>query len=83
MTAPTSWKPEPETVLNERLRGKLFATVSETSVVLGVDIQGRTIRKAIAAGEIPAVRAGATWRVPVTWIRQQVQLGSEGTAGAA
>jgi len=83
-TKPTTWSPNaqdaPEKVL-KKLAGRLFATVTETSVVLSYDKSGRTIRRAIEAGEIPAVRAGSTYRVPTAWIRDQLNLAAS-PAGA-
>lgn len=58
------------------LDGRLFATVPETADITRYD--PRTIRRAIEAGEIPATRAGATWRIPVAWIREQAGLGAAG-----
>ena len=52
--------------------GRLFATVPEFGKVTGYD--QRTIRAGIEAGEIPAFRVGATWRIPVAWIREQARL---------
>jgi hypothetical protein len=52
----------------------LFATTTEVSLIFGYDPEGRTVRRAIEAGEIPAARVGATYRVPVSWIRQQAGL---------
>jgi excisionase family DNA binding protein len=52
--------------------GRLFATVPEFAKVSGYDM--RTIRKGIEAGEIPATRVGANWRIPVAWIREQAML---------
>ena len=60
--------------------GRLFATVPEFVKVSGYD--QRTVRKGIGAGEIPAIRVGATWRIPVAWIREQARLGADGSAGA-
>ncbi|HEY5360300.1 MAG TPA: helix-turn-helix domain-containing protein [Streptosporangiaceae bacterium] len=57
------------------LDGKLFADVPETAEILRYD--QRTVRRAIEAGEIPAVRAGGRWRVPTTWLRQQAGLGEQ------
>lgn len=74
MTAPVTWDVTAEQAL-DRLAGKLFATVTEASAILGYDKQGRTVRAAIAAGEIPGVRAGATWRIPVAWLRAQASAG--------
>ena len=62
-------------------RGRLFATVPEFVKVSGYD--ARTVRKGIEAGEIPAIRVGATWRIPVAWIREQAGLSDDGSAGAA
>lgn len=56
----------------EILDGKLFADIPETAQVLRYDV--RTVRTAIKAGEIPAVRAGNRWRVPTSWLRQQAGL---------
>jgi len=55
-----------------RLNGRLFATTTEVATVLHYD--GRTVRRAIEAGEIPAVKAGATWRVPVKWLQEQARV---------
>lgn len=63
--------------------GRLFLSVPETSVILDLDRQGRTVRRAIEAGEIPAIRVGPQWRIPVAWIRAQVHLGADGSPGAA
>jgi excisionase family DNA binding protein len=76
VTAPTTWSPDAKAAL-ARLDGRLFATVTEVSAILSYDPQGRTVRRAIAAGEIPAIRAGSTWRVPTAWIRAQVGLGTD------
>lgn len=54
------------------LDNRLFATVPEVARVLRYD--ERTIRRAIADGQIPAVAAGVTHRVPVAWIRTQALL---------
>jgi excisionase family DNA binding protein len=82
MTAPVTWSPDAKAAL-QRLQGRLFATVTEVSAILSYDMQGRTVRKAIEAGEIPATRVGAQWRIPVAWIREQARLGTDGSAGAA
>jgi excisionase family DNA binding protein len=54
------------------LDGKLFADVPETAAVLRYD--QRTVRRAIEAGDIPAVRAGGRWRIPTSWLREQAGL---------
>jgi excisionase family DNA binding protein len=74
MTKPVTWSPSAQSAL-DRIRGKLFATTTEAGAVLRYD--HRTIRKGIEAGEIPAVRMGTTWRIPVEWIRRQAGLGGE------
>jgi excisionase family DNA binding protein len=60
------------------LAGRLFATVPEAAAILRYD--PRTLRRAIADGEIPAVKAGATYRIPVAWLRAQALAGSDGAA---
>jgi excisionase family DNA binding protein len=72
MTAPVTWTPTAQAAL-DRIRGRLFATTTECAAVLRYD--ARTLRRAIEAGEIPAVRAGSTYRVPVAWILTQAGLG--------
>jgi excisionase family DNA binding protein len=59
----------------EVLDGKLFADVPETAEILRYD--PRTVRRAIEAGEIPAVRAGGRWRVPTSWLRAQAQVDAD------
>jgi excisionase family DNA binding protein len=73
MTKPITWNPSAPAAL-DRLEEKLFATTTEAGAVLRAD--QRTIRKAIEAGEIPAVKVGSTWRVPVAWLREQVSVGA-------
>lgn len=79
MPSPITWSPS-ATAAIERIKGRLFATTTETAAILNHD--PRTIRKAIDAGEIPSVRVGATRRVPVTWIMAQAGLSADGSAGA-
>jgi excisionase family DNA binding protein len=55
------------------ITGRNFVSVPEAAAFLGVDI--RTVRRAIRAGEIPATRVGAAWRVPTAWLRQQAAPG--------
>jgi excisionase family DNA binding protein len=76
-TKPVTWNPSAHAAL-DRLKDKLFATTTETAAVLRYD--HRTVRKAIEAGEIPAVKYGATWRVPTAWLREQASLGTGRTA---
>ncbi|WP_043615258.1 helix-turn-helix domain-containing protein [Nonomuraea candida] len=56
----------------DEMNGRLFATVPEVSRLLRAD--DRTIRRAIADGQIPGVRLGTTWRIPVAWLRTQALL---------
>ena len=58
------------------LNGRLFASVPEVASLLRRD--ERTIRRGIEAGTIPATRAGATWSIPVSWLRERA-----GVAGPA
>lgn len=51
----------------ELLRGRLFVTTQDAAVILGVD--RRTLNRAIASGDIPAVRVGAQWRISCAWLR--------------
>jgi excisionase family DNA binding protein len=74
MTAPVTWNPSAQAAL-ERIEGMLFATTTEAAAVLGID--ARTLRKAIEAGDIPATRAGKTYRIPTIWLREQALPGGE------
>lgn len=80
MTKPVTWSPSAQAAL-ERLKGKFFATTTETGAVLRYD--HRTIRKAIEEGTIPAVRVGSTYRIPTAWIREQARLNTDGGPTAA
>ena len=55
-----------------RLDGQLFASVPEAAVVLRSD--PRSVRRAIAAGDIPAQPVGPRKLVPVSWLRQAAGL---------
>jgi hypothetical protein len=70
-------------LLSDLPPGRLFASVPETTAILGYDKLGRTVRRGIANGEIPAIRVGATWRIPIAWIREQALLGTDGGGEAA
>jgi excisionase family DNA binding protein len=50
------------------LDGQLFADVPEVAKLLRSDV--RTIRRAIVAGDIPAIRTGQRYRIPVSWLRK-------------
>ena len=77
MTAPITWTPSAREAL-KRLENKLFADTTEAAAILDVD--PRTLRAAIERGEIPATRAGANWRVPVAWLREQARLSADDAA---
>ena len=72
MTAPVTWSPSTQAAF-ERIEGKLFATTTEAAAVLRCD--ARTLRKAIEAAEVPATKAGNTYRIPTAWLREQALLG--------
>lgn len=61
------------------LAGRLFAGVPEVAEIIGAD--ERTIRRAIAAGEIPGHRVGTKYMIPVAWLRELA--GSPAPAPAA
>lgn len=73
MTKPVSWSPTAAEAL-ERLKGNLFATTTEAGAVLRCC--PRTVRKAIEAGDVPAVKTGSTYRIPVAWLRDKTLAGS-------
>jgi excisionase family DNA binding protein len=52
----------------EDLDGRAFCDVWEAATILNRD--PRTIRQAIKAGEIPAVRLGLRYSVPVAWLNR-------------
>jgi excisionase family DNA binding protein len=57
------------------LSERMFVTVPEVTEALGYDKAGRTVRAAIKSGEIPAIKHGATYRVPAGWLREAVAAG--------
>lgn len=74
MPEPVTWTVSAAEAL-KRLEGRLFATVTECAAIFHYD--PRTIRKLIDSAEIPSVRHGSTRRIPVAWITEQVQAGSQ------
>jgi hypothetical protein len=54
------------------LKDKLFATVPEAAAVLRSD--PRSVRRSIAAGDIPAQPVGPRKLVPVAWLRRAAGL---------
>jgi excisionase family DNA binding protein len=59
----------PVTLEDLEAEGRHFAAVPVVASILDAD--PRTVRRAIKDGQIPAVKVGATYRVPVAWLRQQ------------
>ena len=60
------------------LDGQLFADVPQVAKLLRSDV--RTIRRAIVAGEIPAIRTGQRYRIPTSWLRQAAGAETNGSA---
>ena len=63
------------------LAGRLFASVPEVASLLRRD--ERTIRRGIEAGTIPATRAGATWSIPTSWLRERAGVAEPSPAAMA
>jgi len=61
--------------------GRLFASVPEYVEMTGYD--RKTIILGIQRGEIPHIKHGRTFRIPMLWIREQARLDAEGSPGAA
>jgi excisionase family DNA binding protein len=59
---------------------RLFASVQETAEVLGVD--PRTVRRAVAEGQIPASHVGVRVLIPTKWLREAAQSGGGDAATA-
>jgi excisionase family DNA binding protein len=55
----------------EDLKGRNFAKVFEVAAIFERD--RRTIRTAIRNGDIPAVKIGAEYLIPVAWVLAQAQ----------
>jgi excisionase family DNA binding protein len=53
------------------LETRAFFSVPETARLLGVD--ERVVRRAIEAGHIPATLVGSLRKVPVSWLKRQVE----------
>jgi excisionase family DNA binding protein len=56
-------------------------SVPQSATILNCD--QRTMRRACAAGQIPATRVGAKWLIPTWWLRQQVKPPAEPPVKAA
>ncbi len=57
------------------LDGKLFVTVPEAATYLRSD--PRSVRRAIAAGEIPSTRVGPRQLIPAAWLRRAAALDTD------
>jgi len=55
--------------------GRLFLSVPELSALFDVDPEGRSVRRAIEQGDIPATRVGPQYFIPTEWVRKQARLG--------
>jgi excisionase family DNA binding protein len=55
----------PKTLGPEALASRLFVTANEAAALLRWD--ARTVRNLIHEGDIPAARAGNTYRIPPVW----------------
>jgi excisionase family DNA binding protein len=63
--------------LDELLQaGRNFASAGEARAILGVD--ERTVYTALERGEIPSVRVGNRYKVPVRWLAQQAGISGPG-----
>jgi excisionase family DNA binding protein len=63
----------------DELGRRVVITVQEYAATFGAD--GRTVRKAIRAGQIHAVQVGDTWRIPVAPLLRQCGLDPEDSEG--
>lgn len=81
MTAQAMLTETPRAVLGRLRTGeRLYATTTETATILRYD--RRTIIDGINAGQIPAIRVGTSWRVPVSWITGRPGIpGADGGGG--
>jgi excisionase family DNA binding protein len=67
-------QPDRQAAIDALNSGRLFLSVPELSALFGLDSQGRTVRRAIRQGEIPATRVGLQWHIPSEWVRQQALM---------
>jgi excisionase family DNA binding protein len=70
-------QPDRQAAIDALNSGRLFLSVPQLSALFGLDSQGRTVRRAIKQGEIPATRVGLQWHIPTEWVREQARLGGE------
>jgi excisionase family DNA binding protein len=67
------YKPKVRATLSDLIRaGDDFTSVPAAAGILNMD--QRTVRRAIARGEIPATRVGTDYRIPVAWLAEQAGL---------
>lgn len=64
--------------LMNKLVSHLFLTAPEAAVLLDVD--RRTLYRALESGEIPGIKVGAFWKIRTAWLRQQAGLGDDDAA---
>lgn len=58
--------------------GRLFMSPQEVAAALGAD--PRTIRRAIAEGQIPGFKVGVFWKIPTAWLREVASGGGDAPA---
>lgn len=68
MTQPNA--KDEQTVLEWRYGDRLFLGVPEFAAAS--DLDPRTVYRGISDGQIPAVKFGRAFRIPVPWIREQL-----------
>ena len=56
------------------LEGRDFCTVPEYAAIMQCD--PRTVVSAIKSAEVPAIKVGAAYRIPLAWLRQAASAGS-------
>ncbi|MBM9466084.1 helix-turn-helix domain-containing protein [Nakamurella leprariae] len=60
------------------LTDRLWMSPDELAPLL--NLTGRAVRNACASGDIPAVRIGARWRIPVAKVRELAGLPATNSA---
>lgn len=63
------------------LDGRLVASITDVAALLETD--PRTVLRGIEAGDIPAVKVGRVWRIPVPKLKAMLGLADEPTTPAA
>ncbi len=57
---------------------RLFLTPLEVAGALGVD--PRTVRRAVAEGQIPSIRTGNKILIPAAWLNEQARVDGDDAA---